>query len=125
MRLGSVVDGESADFQIMRVAVHDDLAGLDAGLLQSFANGKDEREWVQMPLPPRPFVFRPMTLSDRKNALPAVDGIVEAGPGGYGTIEQVLDAFLVSFAPVGCTAGSRAITTCDLPAAHSGPGQRS
>ena len=104
------VYGEAADFEIFAVAVPDyDVAGLDAGVLQTFDHGQDEREVRADALAAKAVGLESDDLVRTKilaeDELPGFDGIALSGPGCDGAIEQGHYAILVELAEAGVHMG--------------------
>ena len=96
MRLGSRVDGHAAGFKEVLVLVPDEmLPGLTPACCRRSATAIISAGWVAIPLPPRPFTLRPMTLSMGTRRSSTLRRVGVAGVGGDGAVEQVEHALLV------------------------------
>ena len=82
-----------------RVALpHDDFAGLDAGLLKALRYGHDEHGVGGDAFAAEAVDLETDDLADGNDALPGFDGVVAAGVGGDGAVEEIKDALFVELA---------------------------
>ena len=97
---GIGVDGEAAGFEIASVAIPDEnVAGLDAGLLEALGDGEDESEMGGDAFATETVGFETDDfIVGGNDAFPSFDVAIAPGVGGDGSIEQIDDALFVKLA---------------------------